>query len=291
MGADNPHEWAREKRSRLERRAQGDTLEYLRRGRDVALPGVPIAAVLGFAANGGTNENTTGWIVCDAHERNAALDRGRKPLGGDPRTGYGRVDGDDLHELGPFGVEGGHVPDLVAGPGSTWHKLASGYTVRKILDRAAVTGASWHGAVADQYAVGIANLKRHSASMGAKLTALDVRLGWGGDDKPWSLWRWAITCASWSAGSGGTTRHLQRYAAELASVAEGSRWGAFVRLAAAVDDRGAKHRSDEYTALRTAQKLCAGVLACEFTGEDPAWFDDGLGGDRDAVYAALARLS
>ena len=193
---------------------------------------MPLAALLGFAANGGTNENTTGWIVGDDTERATALRYGRKPLGGSPTEGYGRVGSDDLHELGPFGVEGGHCPDLVAGPGSTWHDLASGYSVRKILDRDAVTGGRWHGAVADQYAVGIANLARHSASMGAKLMALNAHLGWDSDDKPWSLWRWAITCASWSAGSGGTMRHLQRYMRELATVAEGSRWGAFTNLSA-----------------------------------------------------------
>ena len=294
MGADNPHEWALDKRARIGRRAQGDTLEYLRRGRDVCCPGVPLAALLGFAANGGTNENTTGWIVGDDTERATALRDGRKPLGGSPTEGYGRVGSDDLHELGPFGVEGGHCPDLVAGPGSTWHDLASGYSVRKILDRDAVTGSRWHGAVADQYAVGIANLARHSASMGAKLMALNAHLGWDSDDKPWSLWRWAITCASWSAGSGGTMRHLQRYMRELATVAEGSRWGAFVRLAAAVDDRGAKHRADEYTALRTCQKIEAARLAVQWVPDEPwatAWLDDGLGADRDAVYAALVRAS
>jgi len=184
MGTATPAEWARSKRDRLERRATGEVRGYLDAAVEVVMPGVPIAAVLGFAANGGTNENTTGWISCSESERREALTLGRKPLGGDPRDGYGSVDGDDLHELGPFGVEGGHVPELVAGPGSVWYGLASSAEVRKILGRDAVTGARWHGAVADQYAVGVANLARHSESIRAKLHALDPRLAWDADREP-----------------------------------------------------------------------------------------------------------
>ena len=294
MGTSTPAAWARSKRDRLERRAAGEVRGYLDAAVEVVMPGVPIAAVLGFAANGGTNENTTGWISCSESERREALTLGRKPLGGDPRDGYGSVDGDDLHELGPFGVEGGHVPELVAGPGSVWYGLASSAEVRKILGRDAVTGARWHGAVADQYAVGVANLARHSGSIRAKLHALDPRLAWDADAKAWDLWRWAMTSGAWSAGAGGLLRHVERYVAEIAAAPPSQRWGLFCRLAAEVDDGGAKHRQDEYTALRTAQKLEAGRLAVQWTGEGDVarvWLDDGLGADRDAVMARLAAIS
>ena len=47
------------------------------------------------------------------YDHHAASLRNRLTLGGDPREGYGRVDAQHLHELGPGGVEGGHVPDEV----------------------------------------------------------------------------------------------------------------------------------------------------------------------------------
>jgi hypothetical protein len=294
MGAATPDEWARSKRDRLERRATGEARGHLDAAREVVMPGVPAAAVLGFAANGGTNENTTGWLAGDDVERATALRVGRKPLGGDPREGYGRVGSDDLHELGPFGVEGGHCPDLVATGDCPWVVVGRGDDVRKILGRAGVTGARWHGAVADQYAIGVANLARHSDAARAKLHALDPRLAWDPDGKVWDLWRWANTMGAWSAGAGGMMRHVARYAAELAALAPAARWGAFCRRAAEVDDRGAKHRADEYSALRTSQKIAAGRLAVQWTGEGAsalAWLDDGLGADRDAVMARLAAVS
>ena len=70
--------------------------------------------------------------------------------------------------------------------------------------------------------------------------------------------------------------------------------GAFLRLAASVDDPGRKHRQDEYTALRGAQKLEGARLAVQWTGEGDAaraWLDDGLGDDRERVYAALVGAS
>ena len=99
---------------------------------------------------------------------------------------------------------------------------------------------------------------------------------------------------AWSAGAGGMLRHLARYAEELAALAPAARWGAFCRSAAEVDDRGARHAQDEYSALRTSQKLQAARLAAQWTGEGPAalaWLDDGLGADRDAVMARLAAVS
>jgi len=89
-------------------------------------------------------------------------------------------------------------------------------------------------------------------------------------------------------------RHVARFADELAALAPAARWGAFCRRAAETDDRGAKHGQDEYSALRTCQKLAAGRLAVRWTGEGDAalaWLDDGLGAERDAVMARLAAIS
>ena len=161
MGADRPDAWARDKRSRMERRARewGDLVE---RASDILTPGVPVVAHLGFAANGGADENTTGWLSCSDRERAEALTLGRKPLGGDPRTGYGAVDSDDLHELGAWGVEGGHVPERVGAGDCAWVTGARSDGVRKVLDRAGVEGHEWHGAHEDQIAIGVWNLARHA---------------------------------------------------------------------------------------------------------------------------------
>lgn len=298
MGAATPDEWAADKAGKLRRYvADADVMAALRSARDVMLPGVPLAALLGVAANGARNENTTGWITCSPREREDAVHLGRKPLGGDPHTGYGEVNGRDLHELGPFGVEAGHVPDLVAGPGTPWSELAVGEGVRKALGRDAVTGSRWHGAVADQVVVGVACVRRHAVAMRAKLLAIDARLVWtaDGDDggpkvwTPWALW---MGVAAWSAGEGGLARHVERYASTLAATPEADRLAALVRCAATYDGGGAKHRRPSYTLVRTAQKARAGLAAVDLTGEGDdarAWLSDGLGGDRSAVLAALVR--
>ena len=64
--------------------------------------------------------------------------------------------------------------------------------------------------------------------------------------------------------------------------------------AAEVDDRGAKHAQDEYSALRMAQKLEGARLAAPLVLDEPwalAWLDDGLGAERDAVMARLAAIA
>lgn len=286
MSAVTPGAWARDKRSKLKKYAEGDVARYVSKARDVMLRGVPTAALLGFAANGDINENTTGWLSCSANERALALVDGKKPLGGDPREGYGAVDSDDLHELGPFGVEGGHVPELVATGSCAWAVLAKRPCVRKVLERDGVTGRAWFGAIEDQCVIGVANLARHG---GEARSRIDARLRWplDGDGVPkvWSRWAFAVTMMAWSAGDGGAARHLARYADALAAVPEPLRWSAFVRLAATYDGDGAKHRRPSYSALRTHQKLAAGELALAFTGE-LGWGADDLD---DAVLEALAR--
>lgn len=298
MGTSLPTEWARDKRRKAERYVR-DYLGVWRAARDVMLPGAPVALLIGAAMNGGVDENTTGWRSGSARERAEALTLGRKPLGGDPRSGYGKVDGDDLHELGPLGAEAGHVPEAVAGEGTPWALAARSPAVQKVLGREAVMGEAWYGAAADQIAVGVWSLQQHGVAVCEKLRAIDPRLAWAldgdGVPKSWSLWAAAMGClGGWSAGNGGLARHVARHAEALAAVPEALRWGAFCRAAAETDDPGAKHRQDEYTALRTAQKIEGARLAAPMIPDEPwalAWLDDGLGADRDAVMARLAAIS
>jgi hypothetical protein len=127
---------------------------------------------------------------------------------------------------------------------------------------------------------------------------LDPRLRWAvgedGNPRAWTLWSFALATMGWSAGDGGCARHVNDHADALAAIEEPLRWGAFCRLASVEDDAGRKHKQDEYSALRTAQKLAAAGLAAEFTGEwamARAWLDDGLGAERGAVYARLVEVS
>lgn len=286
MSAASPETWAREKRAKLRACAQGPVGRWSREALAVCLPGVPLAAALGFAANG-DGYNTTGWRAGDEAERAEALRRGRKPFGGNPSEGYGAIGSHDLHELGWYGVEGGYEGTPVAAdPSCPWVTLATDDDVRKILGRPAVTGARWFGAIADQCAVGIANLKRHMRQVREHL---DPRLAWD-DAKPTTLWMWSMACMSWSAGTRRAAQHVNRYVDALAPLTEAARVGAFMRLAARLDDPGPRHRQDEYSALREAQKRAAGRLAATLTGEgDDAlrWLDDGLGDDRAVVHARL----
>lgn len=296
MGADHPDAWAADKARKLRRYVDGDVATWTRRARDVLMPGVPVALLLGVACNGDVDEDTTGWISGKPDEVRHALTVGRKPLGGDPRTGYGRVDGDDLHELGPFGVEAGHVPGEVAGVGTPWEILGRWEGARKALGREAVTGPRWHGAIADQCVIGVATIVQHAHRVREKLRAIDPRLAWDedgdGGPKAWRLWALMMGVSGWSAGDTGIARHVARYASTLAAAPEAERWGAFVRCAAGYDGDGAKHARPSYTACRSAQKLCAGLLAVPLIADEPwaaAWLDDHLASDRAKVLDALVR--
>lgn len=291
MGSADPRKWADDKTHKLRTYAR-EIAQITTRARDVLMPGVPVAALFGFFANNGIDENTTGWRSCSAREREEALVKGRKPLGGDPREGYGRVDAQHLHELGPGGVEGGHVPDEVATGDCAWVRGARSDGVKKVLERAGVEGRAWHGAHDDQVAIAVWNLARHSRQIRAKLPD---GLQWADDEKLWDPWRWFASMSSWSAGTARADQHFERHAAKLVTLQGAARVGEFLRLAAAVDDPGARHAQDEWTGLRGGQKLAGGRAAVALTGEGAsalAFLADGLDDtDRDAVYARLVRAS
>ena len=290
MGTSMPDAWAEDKRDKMKRYLDGDVGRYIVEARDVMMRGVPTAALAGFTANG--EANTTGWISCSEEERAEAVTKDKKPLGGSPLEGYGNIHSDDLHELGPFGIEGGHVPDLVATGDCAWVSLCDDKAVRKVLGRDGVKGAAWFRNKKDQCVLGVANIARHARAVNRKL---DPRLRWeeDGDEGPkvWTLWPFAVASMSWSAGPTGASNHLNKFADELAAVTGGARWGAALRCFVRVNDPGLKHRQDEYSGLRQAQKLAAGILACEFTGEARTWFEDGLGDGRVRIHETLVRYA
>lgn len=296
MGSDNPTAWARGKRRKLDEMGR-EWREWTAKARDVSLPGVPLAALAGFCANG-DEHNTTGWRVGDEAERARAVEKGRFPFKPkkDPRDPdvYGAVTrSGDLHELGWFGTEAGKTPTPVAtDPSCPWVALADDEDVVKVLDRKAVTGGDWYGAIADQCAIGCANLRRHWR---AARKRLDPRLQWAEDDKRASLWRWALAMMTWSAGGRGA-EHVNAFAGQLAPLPEAQRWAEFCRLAAADDDRGSRHAQDEYSAIRTCQKIEAAAVYAPKLPEPwaLAWLrEDGFRDDaeRAEVYARLAEVA
>jgi hypothetical protein len=164
--------------------------------------------------------------------------------------------------------------------------------VAKILGRPGVEGRAWHGAHDDQVAIAAWNIARHARQMRARI---DPRLAWADDAKPWTLWRFNVARMSWSAGTGGASGHVARYADALAAVPEPQRWGALVRLVGTYEGDGRKHRRPPYTVLRAEQMTACARLCVDVTGEGAvatAWLDDGLtDADRAAVYAALVEAS
>lgn len=298
MGSSAPKDWAEDKRKRLRSYVDGDVGEWSAKARDVCLPGVPLAALLGFAANGRPKTNTTGWLRGDAAERDEALRTGRKPLGGDPREGYGHVGSDDLHELAEYGVEGGHCPTPVAtDPECAWVVGAKSDAVRKILGRAGAIGAGWRDDTAASSAIGVWNIRRHMNAVRKKLAELDPRLSWESDEKPVTPWVLAAASMSWSAGSGGFVKHVRPYAAALAPMPENHRIAEFLRRAAEVDGGKSRHGDDEWTGLRFSQKWAGAVLCAPWIAAEPwgvEWLrDDGFADDaeRERVYARLVELS
>lgn len=300
MGTAHPDAWAEDKRAKARRYAEGEVALVLHKVIPTLAPGSPVAAWIGVACNGSRNANTTGWITCSEAERAEASRKGKTPLGR-ALDAYART---GLHELGPFGPEGRKAPSLVGGVGSPWWVGARSELVARALGRPVLTDTNpgvtepgaWYGAVAEQVAIGVwNNAIRHGQGVRAKL---DARLRWpvGRDGNPttWTLWPFALATMAWSAGDGGAAEHVNGHADALAALPEALRWGAFCRLAGVEDDAGRKHQQDEYSALRTAQKLAAALAAVEFTREGPealAWLDDGLGAERDAVYTRLVEVS
>ncbi len=288
MSEAHPNEWAKGKRSKAKRYAEGEVAAHLRAAIPVLSPGVPVAAWIGVACNGSMNENTTGWITCNDAERAEAERTGKTPLGralGDyARTG--------LHELGPLGVEAGRAPHTVPSDDSPWCSGARAPAVSLILGRGGVTDpGAWHGAIADQVVIGVYNNVAHGRKT---RRLLDGGLQWevGADGNPvlWSLWPFAVATMAWSAGNSGAARHINRFVEALAATPESKRWGEFVRLASTFSGEGHKHKRPSYSALRTCQKLAAAALAAGWTGESGAaleWLDDGLGDDRAQVFEVL----
>lgn len=290
MAVEDPVKWGKSKLRKLAE--MGDEwAEWTTKARDVSLPGVPLAALAGFCFNGDA-WCTTGWKTCSPEERAEAIAKGKRPFKKGVRGDYGGVDREgDLHEVGWWGTEAAKTPNLVAVGSCPWVSLADDADVVKVLGRKAVTGGDWYEAMADQCAIGVANLRRHWRNAREDL---HPSLRWDKDDKRAVPWRYFLAMAHWSAG-GRACDHVNAYADDLAPLPESQRWGAFMRFAAEHDDAGSRHRQDEYTAWKTACKIEGGVAAAPSLGEPWAeeWLrSDGLAtAERARIYTRLCEVS
>lgn len=274
---ESPEQWARGKRTKMERFARGAVLAEVRRIGPRLAPGVPLAAWLGVFANGDPDENTTGWIKGDAAERAEAARARRTPirLGGQVYDPSNRElwSNKGFHELGLAGVEGGPATGLCPAPGSAWVEGATHADVRAALGRAAVTApGAWKGAIADQVALGIYNNRRHAMNCNSRLPEAIRFAVQDGRPRAWTQWTFALSAMAWSAGAAGAANHIRPYAADLGRVPEAERFSAWLRLLAerGTPGRAGSHGNAFYSALRTWQKLRAGALAADLTGEGPS---------------------
>ena len=297
----HPERWAASKLAEARRRWGLPAFATTARAAVARLmPGSPVSWVFGFAANGGTGENTTGWVTGSPDERAAAERAGRRPLGG--------VAAQSFHELGAFGVEGGAASGPAPGAGSAWSTLAVSEDVRAVLGRAASTSPGGWRNVSDQVAVGVANLRRHARGVWALLPP-EVRWPVDANRYPVTWTPWVASCAScgWSAGDAGMGRLVTQELdaagrAALAAVPEADRWEALCALVLArleanpMRPLGARSHgaNPAYRLVRTLQKLKAGeLLSREVEPSGAGWYAQRWpsGVDGSAVVERLTVLA
>jgi hypothetical protein len=252
-----PTEYADERIARARRHANGELGVLMRAFVPMAFEGAPWEAFLGFAMNGSQRENTT---QCDRE-----ICRRQR-----------------FHEVGflgsPAGLASGPAPNPDPdAPYNTWGKEACSDLVREMLGRCATMEPDgWKEAVADQVAVGLADLRGKYAYMRRLIADPSVD-----PSAPGTPWGTALAFGGWSSGLIAHT--VNDHAAGLRGVPERARFGRLVQLVNAETARGiyrgdpGAYNNPAYQLLRTWQKLELGRrVAAEFGG-DASWFDLGLG--------------
>ncbi len=282
--ARSPQVYAQEKLSMMKGWWTTYNADILRISRALA-PNAAPEFFMGVASNGSLRENTTGFRTGLADERTAA----RPPLGG--------VATQSFHEIGWFGVEGGSRNGPAPGPESNWSTIATSQEVRTLLGREGVTApGSWYEAAADQLAIGIINNRNHgrvvNRSLPANIQAQDES----------SLWFEAMTTLGWSAGDARAARIIRMVANDIVNVPENQRWGALVRAfytkgldrsILPVQEGGVYdvYNNPFFAIIRTMQKIEAGLALARDHGGNVAYFDDGLGAERQQIHTTLTNLA
>ena len=264
--ANLPSSYERDYLSRMRSDWSGAMGRRLREWVPRVFPGVPVEAHMGFTSNGG-----------------ATSDPGLTPA----HTPF--------HEVGYYGVEAGPystpAPNADTSQPNSWYRLHADPRVVGLLGRQATmtpwpvhndgtTSASADIPLDDQLAVGIVNIADDASRMAAAVPASVA------PRDPSSLWATALAFMGWSAGVGGASAHVRRYADQIASAPEDQRWIAFLRAIASDPNgaRGSTHSNAAYSANRTQQKLRVGRALAQSIGGPVAWFQTD-----DAAEDILAR--
>lgn len=201
-----------------------------------------------------------------------------------------------FHEVGYFQTEAGLREGPAPNPKplaeyNAWGKLAGSVLVVDLLGRGATMEPDgWKRAIADQTAVGLANLRRHLANARGQLPeAVEPK-------SESSTWAVLIAFTAFSRGSGQLAKVLAPYTAKLASIPEEARWGAWENMVAAdivkktpgIGSKPGKGGA-AYAIIRSRQKHDGGRLAAARVGTDAdrAWFYESDAG-RDEVLARCA---
>jgi hypothetical protein len=118
-----------------------------------------------------------------------------------------------------------------------------------------------------------------------------------------SLWAVAMMFMSWSAGPGNVLRWVGPYAQQLAQVPDRQKWGTFLRLlcedgvqgrrshTATTTSSSAHSHNPYYSVVRTLQKIEVARTIAFASNSNRAFFDEGLGADRDRIFDQLTRLA
>jgi hypothetical protein len=275
MHAGNPIQWGRDKLPNMRTwfppagpKRYPTVATLLEQFAAKIFPGVPWQAFAGFCANGEYPWANTTEGVPDQQ----------------------------FHEVGlagtPAGLRAKPAPDPDAnGKYNTYGRLHAHADVVALLADAAhpqgrpatMVPNAWKTAIADQLAVGFLDIRGNGRSVAS---LLDPRLRPASESSTWFI---ALAFAGWSAGPGRAAAHVKARTAELAAVAEADRWGTWIRIAAAGPGGHKGHQNPAYTVARTWQKLEAGRLLSEESGDRcPAWFDYGLDDEHAALCAEIA---
>lgn len=182
-----------------------------------------------------------------------------------------------FHEVGYFQTEAGLRDGPAPNPRpsaeyNAWGRLSGSALVVDLLGRGATMAPDgWKRAIADQTAVGLANLRRHLGNARAQVP--DAAL----PKSESSTWAVLLAFTAFSRGAGQLAKVLAPYAGKLATMPEEARWGAWENMVASdivkgADGIGAKPGKGgaAYAIIRTRQKHDCGQLAAERVGASAA---------------------
>ncbi len=263
--SDLPDGYAHAYTTRALRMDAGEDGQYIRQFQPHILPDVPMEIFLAFIAPGYTGSDTTEG-TSSASQSVAFREVGKWQT--------------------PAGARGGPSP----APGSAYYTLASDPAVVAALGRRANTAEqAWRTAVADQTAIGLADLRNN---YNATVARMDPSIRPSSPATPWGTW---MFMTGFSAGPAGAADLANHYKTQLAAVDESCRPGLLTNLMALdIQNRvplaGSpdRHSTLAHRVLRSNQKfrLAQSIARAKGDADAVAYFDLWLG-DKTAAHDDL----